>query len=202
MYTAKNGIRPIGVACVVLVAVLAGALATFGQGAAQPEPSYQVSLQFVMGSNDGGKGELPANLADIARELKKNFGLTNYRVAGTLLGRVGNNGNYEYRSVSNIFGMETASTTPTFLEWTIAGVHGVTSEKGRGLEGSAFRFGARVPVFGSREDGGKPSVSYEQVGVTAMRFGFAENTPTLIGTLSLPNTPGTVFLVVTAHAAE
>ncbi len=181
--------------------IFAGAFAAFGQGEKPGEPSYQVSLQFVMGSNDGGKSELPANLAAIAKELKSDFGFTNYRIAGTLLGRVGANGNYEYKSVSNILGMESASSTPTFLEWTIAGLHGVNSEKGRSLEGSAFRFGARVPVVASHEDG-KPSVNYEPVGITAMRFGFAENTPTLIGTLSLPNTPGTVFLVLTARAAE
>ena len=182
--------------------LLIGRSIVFGQADKAVEPSYQVSLQFVMGTNDGGKSELPPSLSAIARELKTNFAITNYRVAGTLLGRVGHNGKYEYRSVSNIFGMENASTTPTFLEWTITDARSVTSDKGRNFEGSTFRFGARVPILGSRDEGGKPSVSYEQVGVSAQRFSFAENTPTLIGTLSLPNTPGTVFLVITARAAE
>ena len=185
--------------------ILTMAAAAFGQGEArQLEPSYQVSLQFVMGTNDVGKSELPASLAEIARKLKIDFGFSSYRVAGTLYGRVGNNGNYEYKSVSNIFGQESAAGTPTFLEWTIAGVHSVPSDKGRAFEGSAFRFGARVPVTMARDEGGRTntSVSYESVGITAMRFGLAENTPTLIGTMSLPGTPGTIFLVMTAKAAD
>lgn len=182
--------------------ILAVVFGVFGQNDKPGEPSYQVSLQFIMGTNDGGRTELPANLAGIARELKNDFGHTNYRVAGTLLGRIGANGNYEYKSVSNIFGMESTSSTPTFLEWTISGLHGVTSDKGKALEGAAFRFGARVPIMASHEEGGRPSLTYEPVGISAMRFGFAENAPTLIGTLALPNTPGTVFVVLTARAAE
>ena len=200
MYTAKNAMQLVLTAVLVFV----GVLAAFGQN--EPRPggqNYQVSLQFVMGSNEGGKGELPAGLSGIARELKSNFGFSNYRVAGTLLGRVGSSGSYEYKSISNIFGVESASAMPTFLEWTLQGLHGVTTAKGTALEGATFRFGARVPISTPREEGSKAmNVSYENVGVTAQRFGLSENTPTLVGTLSLPNTPGTVFLVVTARAIE
>jgi len=201
MYRAKTFIRLLVAAAVVL----AGVLAVSGQSESrQLEPSYQVSLQFVMGTNEGGKSELPANLAEIAKDLRNDFGFSNYRVAGTLFGRVGNNGNYEYKSVSNIFGQESTAGTPTFLEWTIAGMHSVPSDKGRAFEGSAFRFGARVPVMLPHDDGGKTSmaVSYENVGITAMHFGLADNTPTLIGTISLPGTPGTIFLVMTARTAD
>lgn len=200
MYRAKNAIRSVWVAGVVL----AGVFAAFSQSEGkQAVPSYQVSLQFLVGTNDGGRREVPASLSSITRELKNNFGFSNYHVAATLLGRVGSGGNYEYKSVSNIFGTEPAPATPTFLEWTLHGLHGVNAEKGRALEGSAFRIGARVPVFTAREDGNKSmNVSYENIGITAMRFGLAENTPTLMGTLSLPNGAGTVFLVVTARAVE
>ena len=199
MNSAKNA----GKLAMAVVVVLAGVMAAVGQTEKPGEQSYQVSLQFVMGTNDGGKSDLPAGLGPIAKELKNNFGFANYHVAATLLGRVGTNGNYEYKSVSNIFGTETASATPTFLEWAIVGIKSVASEKGRELQGSAFRFGARVPVFAGRDDSGKVlPANYENVGITAQRFGIAENTPTLIGTLSLPNTPGTVFLVVTARAVD
>ena len=200
MHTAKNVIRLVVAVSFILTVVIAA----FGQNESrQVEQSYQVSLQFLMGSNEGGKGELPASLSAISKELKNNFGFTNYRVAGMLLGRVGSNGNYEYKSVSNIFGVESSSATPTFLEWTLQGLHGITTAKGPLVEGLAFRFGARVPVLTAREEGNKAmNVNYENVGISAMRFGLTENTPTLIGTLSLPNTPGTVFLVMTARAID
>lgn len=171
----------------------------------QLEPSYEVSLRFLTGSNDGGKSELSADLSPIAKELKNNFAFTNYRVAGMLVGRVGSNGNYEYRSVSNIFGLESTAGTPTFLEWTLAGLNRVSTVNGSAaLQGSAFRFGAKVPIMVSHEDAGRTStsISYENVGITAMRFGLTENTPTLIGTLSLPGTPGTIFLVMTARTVD
>ena len=200
MCTAKNAMRLVLTAGFVFVGVLAGLGQNEPRAGGQ---NYRVSLQFVMGSNEGSKGGLPAGLAAIARELKSDFGFSNYRVAGTLLGRVGSNGNYEYKSISNIFGMEAASSMPTFLEWTLQGLHGVTTAKGPALEGATFRFGARVPISTPREEGGKAmNVNYENVGVTAQRFGLSENTPTLVGTLSLPNTPGTVFLVVTARAID
>lgn len=186
-----------------LMIFAAAATVAIGQNeTAGVEPSYEVSLQFVVGTTESVKGELPANLQTITRELKTNFGYSNYHVAGVLLGRVGNNGNYEYRSVSNIFGLESASPTPTFLEWTLAGLKRADGDR-RKLEGSAFRFGAKVPIFRGRDDAGKllPH-SYENVGITAMRFDLTENRPTLIGTLSLPNTPGMVFLIMTAKAAD
>lgn len=198
MRTANDAVRWVLAVGFVVTCVVSA----LGQSDKPSGPSYEVSLQFVMGTSDGGKSELPANLSAIGKELKNNFGTADYRVAGMLLGRVGHNGKYEYRSVSNIFGMENASATPTFLEWTITEARGAASDKGRNFEGSTFRFGARVPILGARDEAGKPSVNYEQVGVNAQRFSFAENTPTLIGTLSLPNTPGTVFLVVTARATE
>ena len=44
-------------------------------------------------------------------------------------------------------------------------------------------------------------VAYEQIGIAASRLAVPENTPTLMGTLVLPKTRGTVFLVLTARAA-
>jgi hypothetical protein len=70
-----------------------------------------------------------------------------------------------------------------------------------------FRFGAKIPVkMGSpgKDENGKalaPTLAYEQIGIAATRLAVPENTPTLMGTLILPKTRGTVFLVLTARAA-
>ncbi len=45
-------------------------------------------------------------------------------------------------------------------------------------------------------------INYESVGLTMNRTSLGENKPTLIGTLSLPKTSGTLFLILTIKAVE
>jgi hypothetical protein len=44
-------------------------------------------------------------------------------------------------------------------------------------------------------------INYENIGLNSMRMTMAENTPVLIGSLALPNTTGTAFLVLTLRPA-
>lgn len=169
----------------------------------QLEPSYDVALHIVIGSNEaGGKADLPSNLSAISRHLKGNFSFSNYRLANTFLGRVSNTGSVEYKSVSNILGQETDAESQTFLEWSMGNFRAFQN----GFQARSFRFGARVPVrTGSFKDsagGVNPVVNYESVGLTMNMIGLPANTPTLIGTISLPKTTGTIFLIATIKTAE
>ncbi len=166
------------------------------------EPSYEIALQILIGSNDASKGELPASLSPISRHLKNNFSFSNYRLANTYLGRISNTGNFDYKSVSNIFGEEHEADAQTFLEWSIGNFRSIYNV----FQARLFRFGARVPVrVGSTKDEtGKPLpvMNYESVGLNMNMIGLPANTPTLVGTISLPKTSGTLFLVATIRRAE
>lgn len=167
------------------------------------EPSYEVSLQVLIGSNElGSKGDVPSNLSSITKQLKNNFSFSNYRLANTFLGRISNTGNIEYKSISNILGQETDAESQTFLDWSLHNFRSVQS----GFQARSFRFGARVPVrTGSmRGEGGRvePTVNYESVGLTMNTIGLPANMPTLIGTISLPRTTGTIFLIATVRSAD
>ena len=169
----------------------------------QREASYDVSLQVVIGSNEtASKGDLPAGLSSITKQLKGNFSFSNYRLANTFLGRVSNSGNVEYKSVSNILGQESEADSPTFFEWSMGGFRAYPN----GFQARAFRFGARVPIrVGTSKDaagGATPVLNYESVGISMNLIGLPANTPTLIGTISLPKTSGTIFLVATVKSAE
>lgn len=169
----------------------------------QLEPSYEVALQVVIGSNDAAtRAELPANLSPISKQLKNNFAFSNYRLANTYLGRVSNNGNIEYKSVSNVFGEEPSTDGPqSFLEWSLTNFQVYQT----GLQARGFRFGARVPVRTvNLGEGGKtvPVVNYESIGLTVNTLGIPANKPTLIGTINLPRSTGTLFLVATIKPAE
>lgn len=186
------------------VALLSVAFASNAAAQQQLEPSYEVALQVLIGSNDtGARGELPSSLSTIAKQLKNNFSFNNYRLANTFLGRVSNNGNIEYKSVSNVFGEESNAEGPqSFLEWSLVNFQVYQT----GLQARQFRFGARIPVrtMGSAGEGGKtvPIVSYEHIGLSVNTIGVPVNKPTLIGTINLPRSSGTMFLVATIKPAE
>ena len=192
----------------LLVVFLFGGLTAFAQGPSPKfEASYEVVLQLVVGSNEGGEGTaLPANLRGMSGQLKSNFGFSNYRLDNTFVGRIAANGTFEYKSVSNSFGSGVDAETPSFLEWTLGRLISSTDDKGQAaVMAQPFRFGAKVPVkVSTLVDGGTKTVSntsYESIGLTVNQVSLAQNTPTLIGSLSLPKTAGTIFLVLTVRPA-
>ena len=171
------------------------------------EPSYNVSLQLVIGSNDNSlRAELPAELAAVSKQIKSSFQFSNYRVANTLIGRISNNGTFQYQSVANISEKEPLPASPTFLDWSLVNLRNVPNAKGQmGFQAQTFRFGARVPVVtGTHEENGKstPNVNYESVGLSLQKLGVTENVPTVVGTLTLPGTSGTIFLIMTVKSAD
>lgn len=165
---------------------------------AQPDSNYQAVLQVILGSSDADQGPgLPKNLSGVSTQLKSNFNFTNYKLVNTYLGRIADTGTLEYKSMANIYGQEQESETPSFLDWRLAGFRRVNDTPGRGVfQVQAFRFGARVPLKM------QTVVNYESLGLSLDKLSVSENSPTLIGTLSLPRTTGTVFLVLTVKSLE
>lgn len=192
----------------VFLLVGTASVGIYGQAESRPvEPSYEVSLQLIVGSNDpAAKPEIPSNLGSISGQLKSSFAFTSYRLAGTFLGRVTNTGNFEYKSTTNIFGQESEKSRPAFLDWSLHDLRsGPTATGKRGFQAGLFRLGARVPITTSIiSESGKTNsvVQYESIGLTLGRVGLVENSPTLIGTLNLPGADGTVFLIMTVRSAD
>ncbi|MGE3467105.1 MAG: hypothetical protein AB7J13_09240 [Pyrinomonadaceae bacterium] len=188
--------------------VLSGSLTAVAQDTRQVEPSFDVTLQLVIGSNDAAKrSDLPASLNRASQQLKTMMPFTNYRLAATFLGRVSNTGNFEYKSLSNIFDDASDRRSQTFTDWSLVDLRNVSgSQNGNGFHARAFRFGARVPVTtGTITDkDGKtvPVVNYEAIGLNLSKVGVPDNTPTLIGTLSLPGANDTIFLLMTVKPAS
>lgn len=173
----------------------------------QVEPSYDISLQLVIGSNETGQqSRLPAELTNVTRQLKTRFAFSDYRLASTFFGRISNTGTFQYQSVANIFGKESISGTPTFLDWSLVDFRKMPAATGQThFQAQSLKFGAKVPVVtGTHEENGKstPSINYEPIGLNLSKIGFPENFPTLIGTLNLPGTSGTIFLIMTVRSAD
>jgi hypothetical protein len=189
--------------------ILSVSATSFSQGdpRTQIEQSYEVILQIVIGGSDKAANQpLPANLSGITKQLRGNYQFAEYRLANTYVGRIANGGNFELKSISNIFGRGPESETPSFLEWSLGGLRAAQSAPGKNeMLLHSFRFGARIPIKAGTPVGeiGKqfPVFNYEPIGVSSQRITLAENTPTLLGSLSLPNTNDAMFLVLTLRAS-
>ena len=180
--------------------------AAFAQNDQRIEPSYDVVLQIVIGGDDKAAGQsMPSGLSNVTKQLRSNYPFSEYRLTNTYVGRIANGGTFEFKSVSTIFGRGVQTETPSFLDWSLAGLRAGQGSSGKNdLMLQAFRFGARVPVkVGSREEGGKqlPIFNYEPIGLTSSRVTISENTPTLLGSLSLPGVDSAMFVVVTFRPA-
>jgi hypothetical protein len=188
----------INAAAAVLAVVAALTFSCFSQ-TNPPENSFEVTLSVISGSNDGQKGELPPALSPISKQLRSSFGLTNLRLADTYVGRIGNGGSIQYKSLANIDG-NMQSSTPSFLDWQIAGLRNAAGAQ-NGMFIQAFRFGARVPIVIGASANNSP-VQYENIGLTVERMTASINAPILIGTIALPKADGgRVFLVLTVSPA-
>lgn len=173
--------------------------------ASVPETNYDVVLNLIDGSDGPRNGSLPGRLSDISKQFRTEFPFKSYNLAQSYIGRIGLNGTFQYKSVSDIFGQPSGSDAPTFLEWSIVSARVSAGSPQDQFQIQAFRFGARIPVrMGSAGDAGKtpPVTSYESVGINLDRTSIKIGTPTLVGTLSLPKTNGTIFLVLTINPSE
>lgn len=172
------------------------------------EPNYEAVLHVLVSSNQSGPVEnLPSSLSSVAKQVRGEFGGQGLKLINTYLGRLSNAGNMEYKGVSNSYVQEAEPGTPSFLEWSLAGMRTMQNPAGQNVyHFQNFRFGARVPVrvASFSGDGGTkaPVFNYEQIGLNISRMGVRENTPTLMGTLTQPRTDGTLFLVLTVRNVD
>ena len=186
----------------IAAAIIVGSISIFGQSPAAIDQSYEATLHVLIGSDDTGQGaDLPKSLDGVTKQIGESFSFKNYRLLNTYYGRLANGGALEYKSVSSLKDVSTELDSPTFLEWQIANFRNEPAASGRSsLSMQMFRFGARVPIVVSKlpGDAGKSAAvtNYESVGLTLNKLSVSENVPTLIGTISLPRTTGTVFLMM------
>lgn len=189
-------IAGIGVSGVLFLLPVLG----FGQAAA--DANYEITMQLLMGTNETSatKNSLPANLSALSQQLRSKAGYSNFRLAGTIIGRMANRGNLEYKSYSDLFGQDPKFRTS--LELTVGNLRSNSS----GVDIETLRFNATVPVVVGfrRDDSGKdqPTVNYDRISFTLSKLALSDNLPTLIGTLDTPNGNEMIFLVVTVKTLD
>jgi hypothetical protein len=196
--------RKISIVLFAAAVVIFGGRVSFAQSEvkAQQDASYEAMLYVVLGSNEAVPGaELPKSISGVTRQLRDNFTFNNYRLLNTYIGRMASRGSLEYKSVAALpNASDRELDSPSFLEWSLKDLHSPdAAATGDLLVMQMFRFGARVPIkTNTMVEGGKTleTINYENVGLTVNKLGITQGSPTLIGTIALPRTAGTVFLVL------
>ncbi|HEX6279622.1 MAG TPA: hypothetical protein VFZ49_06340 [Pyrinomonadaceae bacterium] len=185
--------------CLFAAAVLGGFSVSAQDRPVVAAPSYEATLFVLVGSDDSSqRGDLPRSLDTVSKQIRDSFSFRNYRLMNTYYGRLADSGSLDYKSVSSLK-TSTELDSPTFLDWQLAKFQ-ANAAGSNVLNVELFRFGARVPVHISnpgRPEASIPVTNYESVGLTLNKLSLKPNSPTLIGTISLPRTTGTIFLVMT-----
>lgn len=171
----------------------------FAQNQAQPfgtAPSFDVILQLVSASNASqNKSNLPKSLSGVAQKLQDNYSFSSYRLESTYLERTAENGSIDFKSVSAQLNSNTVDNLPVFNQWSLGSIKsGLNKNGGKSVECENFRFWQRVPVK-------LTIVNYEQIGLTLQKFSLLENTPTGIGSFSMPSGE-MMFLILTVRPLE
>lgn len=158
------------------------------------EPSYEVVLQVLVASNASDNNQLPPQMANVVKKLKTTFPFTNYRLTATYLNRVENGGTIESRGIIQ---ETSASTTPTFQNWSLYGVKRVNDGSGQNLiQLGTFQFGTKFPIQMGQ------AVTYDDTGLKINRLNLSENTPTIIGTMNASKTNELIVLVLTVRPSN
>jgi hypothetical protein len=201
--------------------MLTGALTCSQQTLAQNEQSSQpsakaksddaagleVQLHLIVARKtaEGEDEKLPAMFDAVVRQLKATFTFKSYRLATTLLNRVGNGGRLSLRWVGSPLLASAAATasTPGFNEFNVQGVKLIQDESGRDIvQMSNFNFGTRIPILTSSvatAGGGSSAViHYENTGITT-DISMREGEPTIVGTLNVGPAGDALIIVVTAR---
>lgn len=173
--------------------------------------NYETILQLVAASNDSTqKNSLPPNLENVSRQIKNDFGYSNYRVVLSSLNRINPNGSTV--QAKGLVPITTVGTNAlTFYEISFATRLPIEKQQTQTVSNGeirvgfpSFRFDLRVPVPVKVNDasGASTAINYEQFGITNTGLAFTENEPTIIGTLSSSRADELLILVMTVREAK
>lgn len=176
------------------------------EGERQAHPNREIVLNVLVGSNSSaGKANLPASLANVTKKLGSMYSFANYRVAMTYFERVANGGTLSYSGIADNFLQNQNMERPVFLDWSLNGMQILPNAGNQTVaQFNNFHFGMRIPIVTGnyKTESGQtgPIINYERTGLTIQRFNVPENNPTVIGTIMLPKTEETVFLVLAVNS--
>jgi hypothetical protein len=185
-----------------LIALFAGEIRA--QAVQPADESIQVTFHVLSASPEAAAKKTPPALAGVVRQLSQSFGIEGVGVSETFFGMIGRRGSVEYKSVSNA-SFQGMPAMPGFLDWKVRGAEPFrTADGADAFVINSVSFGMRVPVRtnSNPEGAGQGVVNYVWTGISLDRTTIRDGVPTLVGTLSLPNSTGKMYLVLTLSSVR
>ncbi len=162
----------------------------------QARQDLRAVLYFVVGNDKAAAGtELPKELADTAKEIKSGWNHTALTLAGRQLVRTEAPGVFKSKISIDLSNDGGAKIPTSFLDWAIV----LSRTDGGTVRLGNTSFSIRTPVRLAKAETGDV-FNYEGFSTNMSGLSVRKGVPTLIGSLSLPSTGGTLFVILRLEA--
>ena len=169
----------------------------------EDETNLETQLYLIVGTNQSvADDKLPSSLDQVIKQLRATLPFKNYRLAGTLINRVKNEGRLDLSFIGGPMASAGSGTqyTPTFSQFKVRQVRLARNAAGESVvQMVGFNFGARVPIQVGpvAANGAIPATNYENTGL-ATDISIHEGEPVIVGTLNVGPSGDAIILVVSA----
>jgi hypothetical protein len=155
-----------------------------------------------------GDADIPPSLEAIVKQLRSTLPFKNYRLASTLLNRVGNHGNLNLLWVGGPLTIQTTTLAglPIFSDFSIGRLTLVDVGEEQLVQMQRVRFGARVPVqtgtnIAASGTNSAPVWAYENTGITT-DVAVRANQPVVLGTLNVGASGEALIVIINAKRVQ
>lgn len=178
---------------------LASSANSFAQqdAAKQAAPNYKIYLDTIIATNNAGDNKkLSASLSNALRDVKSDA-FSDYYLFSNSFERIGVGGQVTHNSFYDSLGQRKIDKYSVYSSWTLGKLKEFSDEKERNvIQFDNFTYQARVPNQTATV------VSFEDIRLYISNFNVPQNTPTLIGSLSIPKSDEMLYFVLTVKPAE
>jgi hypothetical protein len=172
--------------------------------AVQPQDdltNLNLQLSLITASNDPAeKGNIPNALESVTKQLRSTLGFSNFKLATTLLGRVGTTNPFNVKGVAgSMFSVQSSASNPVFYDWTAR----VRIKSQDIIEINSFQFSVRIPIVvgvvnTDPAKGASSTIQYENSGVSTNVI-LREGEPTVVGTFNVGRADQMFIVVLTVQ---
>lgn len=193
------------VLCLILLTLflVGGAQAQSTQQETSDDTNLETQLYMILGTNqDAGDSKLPNSLDSVIKQLRSTLPFKNYRLAGTLINRVKNEGRLELGWISAPLTSITEPAQPTTRSsFRMRQIKLARNSEGQAMvQVTGFNFSASIPVQSvavAANNPPPPIFNYEGASLST-DISMREGEPVIVGTLNVGPSGDAIILVLAA----
>ena len=193
------------VLCLILLTLflVGGAQAQTAQTETNDDTNLETQLYMILGTNqDAADSKIPNSLDPVLKQLRATLPFKNYRLAGTLINRVKNEGKLELGWISAPLTSVTEPAQPTTRSsFRMRQIKITRNNEGQSMvQISGFNFQASIPVQSvavAANTPPPPIFNYEGASLST-DISMREGEPVIVGTLNVGPTGDAIIMVLSA----